>query len=471
MFKKKTKIVATISDMRCDVDFIRSLYNAGMNVVRLNTAHQSPHETLSVVKNIRTVSEKIAILVDTKGPEIRTTAADSGISVQADDIVYLAGNPDEKCSAECINVSYSSFVRDVPVGNRILIDDGDLELLVEEKEGDRLKCRVMNSGVIKGKKSINVPGVSLDLPSLSDRDREYIEFCIENDIDFIAHSFVRRKEDVIAIQRILDAKNSSVKIIAKIENQEGVDKIDEIIDYAYGVMIARGDLAIEIPAEKIPYTQKTIIKKCLSRRKPIIVATQMLHSMIDNPRPTRAEISDVANAVYDRTDALMLSGETAYGKYPLESVQMMSKIACEVEVGLDRYNTTTQEKVFNEITAYLAKAAVDAAAELNTTAIVIDTLTGRTARSISVYRGSALVYAECYSKRTVRELALSYGVYANYLDVQDSHRGFIENALGYILERKAISREDRIVIVAGNFGAARGASYIEIGTPNELLAK
>jgi pyruvate kinase len=409
-------------------------------------------------------------LIDTKGPEIRTNPIDAGIPVVAGDIVYVAGSTDQKCTAECIYVSYDCFAKDVPVGSNILIDDGDLELIVEAKEDSRLKCRVTNDGTIKGKKSINVPGISLNLPSLSDRDREYIQFCIDNDIDFIAHSFVRRKEDVLAIQRILDAKNSSVKIIAKIENQEGVNKIDEIIDYTYGVMIARGDLAIEIPAEKIPFTQKSIIKKCLARRKPIIVATQMLHSMIDNPRPTRAEISDVANAVYDRTDALMLSGETAYGKYPVESVKIMSKIACEVEEGLDKYNTMTQEKVFNEIAAYLARAAVDAASELSTTAIVIDTLTGRTARSVSVYRGSALIYAECYSKRAVRELALSYGVYANYLDPQNSHRAFIRNALGYLLERGAVKREDRIVIMAGNFGAARGASYIEIGTPNELLA-
>ncbi|MFW5808680.1 MAG: pyruvate kinase [Spirochaetota bacterium] len=470
MLNKKTKIVATISDIRCEVDFIRQLYNEGMNVVRLNTAHQSPEETLKAVNNIREVSSKIAILIDTKGPEIRTAPMDEALDVEQGETVLVVKRDDLRKDVKSIAVNYDGLIRDVSTGSRILIDDGDIELRVDQQKEDSLVCSVMNSGKIKGKKSVNVPGVSMNLPSLSQRDIEYIDFAIEHDIDFIAHSFVRRKEDIIAIQSILDRKNSEIKIIAKIENQEGVDKIDEILEYAFGVMVARGDLAIEIPPEKIPFYQKQIITKCVERRKPVIIATQMLHSMIDNPRPTRAEISDVANAVYDRTDALMLSGETAYGKYPIESVQMMSRIAREVEAGLDRYTSIHQEDIKNEITAFLSKSAVGAASQLNTQAIVIDTLTGRTARAISVYRGRAPVYAECYKRRTVRELALSYGVYANYLDVQTTHHGFIDNALGYLLKKGELDRESRIVIVAGNFGASRGASYIEIGTPNELLA-
>lgn len=470
MLQKKTKIVATISDIRCDVEFIRSLYDEGMNVVRLNTAHQSPEDTLAVVRNVREVSKKIAILLDTKGPEIRTAPMDTPLEVTQGESVYILAEKGDTCTEKNFQVSYDGFVRDVPKGSRILIDDGDIELRVTEGTGQFLKCEVMNSGKIKGKKSVNVPSVSLNLPSLSDRDMEYITFAIEHDIDFIAHSFVRRKEDVIAIQSILERKNSEVKIVAKIENQEGVENIDEILEYANGVMVARGDLAIEIPPEKIPFFQKKIINKCIERRKPVIIATQMLHTMIENPRPTRAEISDVANAVYDRTDALMLSGETAYGKYPVESVRIMNRIATEVEQGLHRCVPINQDHVKYEITAFLAKAAAKAASQLNTQAIVIDAVTGRTARAISVYRGRAPIFAECYKERTVRELALSYGVYPNYLDVQKTHHGFIQNSLGYLLKKGVLDRESRIVIVAGNFGVSRGASYIEIGTPNELLA-
>ena len=326
---KHTKIVATVSDQRCDVAFVEALYKAGMNVVRLNTAHMMEEGLTRVVNNVRTVSDRIGILMDTKGPEVRTTTTvnKEPIPFKTGEIVKVIGNPDQETSHDCICVSYKNFVNDLAIGSDILIDDGDLEMKVTGKSGDCLLCEIQNDATLGSRKSVNVPGVRINLPSLTEKDRNNILWAIDHDLDFIAHSFVRNKQDVLDIQRILDERNSPIKIIAKIENQEGVDNIEEILEVAYGVMIARGDLGIEVPAEKIPGIQRMLIRKCVEVKKPVIVATQMLHSMINNPRPTRAEVTDIANAIYYRTDALMLSGETAYGKYPIEAVQTMTKVA------------------------------------------------------------------------------------------------------------------------------------------------
>ena len=328
---KHTKIVATVSDQRCEVEFIDALYKAGMNVVRLNTAHMAEEGLTRVVNNVRTVSNRIGILMDTKGPEVRTTTAQAPIPFKTGEIVKIMGNPEGETSHDCICVSYRNFVNDLGVGSDILIDDGDLELKVIEKKEDFLVCEVENDATLGSRKSVNVPGVRINLPSLTEKDRKNIIWAIGHDLDFIAHSFVRNAADVKAVQDILDAHNSDIKIISKIENQEGVDNIDEIIDSCYGIMVARGDLGVEIPAEELPYLQKMMIQKCNDQFKTVITATQMLDSMMRNPRPTRAEVTDVANAVYDGTDAVMLSGETAQGKYPLEALQMMVHIIEQTE--------------------------------------------------------------------------------------------------------------------------------------------
>ena len=262
---------------------------------------------------------------------MRTTVLDEPIPFKAGDRVKVVGNPDRQTTRECISVSYPNFVHDLNVGGHILIDDGDLELVVVEKNADHLLCEVQNEATLSSRKSVNVPGVRINLPSLTEKDRNNILYAIEKDIDFIAHSFVRNRQDILDIKAILDAHNSDIRIIAKIENQEGVDNIDEILEVADGVMIARGDLGIEVPQERIPGIQRLLIRKCILAKKPVIVATQMLHTMISNPRPTRAEVTDIANAIYYRTDALMLSGETAYGKYPVEAVKTMTKVAAQAE--------------------------------------------------------------------------------------------------------------------------------------------
>lgn len=467
---KKTKIVATISDRRCDVEFIRQLYEAGMDVVRLNTAHQTPEDSTRVIENIRAVSEKIAILVDTKGPEVRTCKMkdEENIVVKHGDILKFKGDGNGISFGDTIYVSYEDFVKDVPVGSSILVDDGELAFQVIDKNEEYLICESQDNGTLKGKKSVNVPGVPVNLPPLSDKDIAFIYWAIENDIDFIAHSFVRNKEDLMAIQKILDEKNSKVKIISKIENQEGVDNIKEILQYSYGIMVARGDLGVELPAEQIPVVQRKLIRSAMQMRKPVIIATQMLHTMIDNPRPTRAEVSDIANAIYQRTDAIMLSGETAYGKYPVEAVKTMSRVAFEIEKHLDPEEEISTIRVNNEITAQLARSAVKASLSLPIKAVIIDTNTGRTGRYMAAFRGNHPVFAKCYHKRVMRELALSYGVYPEHFLARESRDEFIKDAVKIVSDKGKFKPEDLIIVVGGSFGKNSGASFMEISTVKNM---
>ena len=468
--EKKTKIVATVSDLKCDVEFIQELYDAGMNVVRLNTAHQTEEDTLRVIQNVRKVSAGIALLLDTKGPEIRTAKTDFVYEVNRGDKVKVMGDSSKVTNEECIYVSHDKFVDEVEVGQNILIDDGELELTILEKNGNHLICEATNNGVVKGKKSVNVPNSSFSLPALTQRDRSYIDFAVKHDIDFVAHSFVRNKEDVKEIQDILDAKNSQVKIIAKIENQEGVDNIDEIIANVYGIMVARGDLAIEVPYEKIPGVQKKIINKCIEARIPVIVATQMLHSMIKNPRPTRAEVTDIANAIYSKTDAVMLSGETAYGDYPVEAVTTMATIAKEVEKSRGDYHKTPITVLSSKTSAYLAKSAVEASIKLDAKVVIADTSTGRTLRNLAGFRGRKPVYCQCYNERVMCELALSFGIFAHYMEA-DKGNDFINVSLNQLEKMKEIKSDDRVVAIGGNFGISHGASFIEISSVENIKAK
>lgn len=470
---KHTKIVATISDLRCDVDFIQSLYDAGMNVVRMNTAHINEEGFRKVIENTRAVSNKIAILVDTKGPEIRTTKTSDGenISLSTGDKVKVIGNPDQLSTKDCICLSYENIVADLNVGCNILFDDGEINIVVIEKTAEYLLCEVLNDGKLGSRKSVNVPGVRISLPSLTEKDIKNIDLAIKLDVDFIAHSFVRYKQDILDIQEILDEQKSDIKIIAKIENQEGVDNIDEILEVAYGIMVARGDLGIEVPQEKIPGIQRHLIRRAVKARKPVIVATQMLHTMITNPRPTRAEVTDVANAIYYRTDAIMLSGETAYGKYPIEAVKTMAKIAEEAEISKFsendipvRFDTDTPDT-----TAFLSEKAVKAATMMNTKAIITDSLTGRTARNLAAFRSSNPVLAICYREKTMRELALSYGVFASHKEGSDDTRRYLLEAMHDLRESGLIKNEDFVSYLSGSFGAGNGTTFLEINQVEKML--
>lgn len=475
--KKRTKIIATISDQRCDVEFIRSLYEAGMNAARINSAHVTTESAAKVVENVRKVSDRIAIIIDTKGPEIRVTGMapgfETGIKVSRGDTIRIKGSQtNEPSSNEVVYVNDSSIYKDVPVGAAILIDDGELEMEVTDKKDDELICRVKNNGVIKPRKSVNIPNVLINLPSVTERDFEFINWAIDMDIDFIAHSFVRKKEDVLAVKKIIEERNSTIKIISKIENQEGVNNIDEILDETYGIMVARGDLGVEIPAERIPGTQRFLVNKCIESKIPVIIATQMLHTMISNPRPTRAEISDVANAIYQRVDAVMLSGETANGDYPVEAVETMARVAAEVEKDHSNPNIEMNlVRINNEITAQLCRSAVRATLNLPVKAIVIDTLSGRTGRYLAAFRSQKPVFAVCYRKSVMRHLAISYGIHAIYSEPSINHEGFLLSILYYLEEKKWLSKEDLIVVLGGSFGAAKGASFMEIGNVLNLEHK
>ncbi len=468
---KYTKIVATVSDKRCSVDFIRSLYENGMNVIRMNTAHLDFEGVSMIMNNAKKVSKKIAFLLDTKGPEIRTTVSDETIELKMGETIKLKGDPSAKTTKQCIYVSYPGIYNDIEIGTHILIDDGEIELQVSDKKDNSLICDIKNNGELGSKKSVNVPGVRINLPAVTDRDKAFIKFAAEKDIDFIAHSFIRNRKDILEVQKELNKYNSSVKIIAKIENQEGVEKLDEILEHAYGIMIARGDMGIEIAQEKIPGIQRAMIRKCIEAKKPVIVATQMLHSMIKHPRPTRAEVTDVANAIYYRTDAVMLSGETAYGDYAVESVRTMSEIAHEVEKAKDNRNDIPPKIQRNDIAAYLAETAVRAVKELDIKVILTDSLTGRTARYLAAFRGSRPIFALCYNERVTRELALSYGVFTMTMEEGNDKREILEKSISKLKNKEVIGDNDQIIYLGGSFGIGEGTTYLEITTVNNLLKK
>ena len=463
MNRKKTKIICTVSDNNCEVEFLRSLYENGMNVVRLNSAHATIEGAQKVVDNVRKVSDKIAILIDTKGPEIRLTAMESSVGFvlnQGQKVHFLKGT-EGLCSHSGLYTNCTSFVDDVPVGAHILIDDGSADLLVVEKHPDHLVCEAQNTAVIKGRKSINVPGVEIQLPSLTDKDRKFINWAIDADIEFVAHSFVRTVNDLAEINEIISSRNSHLKIISKIENQQGIDNLEEILNDCYGVMIARGDLGVEIPAERIPHIQKKIVEKCRARKKPVIVATQMLHSMIDNPRPTRAEVTDIANAIAQSTDAIMLSGETAYGKYPVEAVRTMAEIAMESEKYIDTSLDVNLEKVTKPIAAVLARSIVGATQEIPVKAIIFDTWTGRTGRYLAEFRPNVPIYAMCYNGFTMREMALTYDVYGYPFEITGTKEGFVNNSIRILMEDGKISKGDLVGFIGGSFNDILGATYME----------
>ncbi|MDY3962997.1 MAG: pyruvate kinase [Candidatus Cryptobacteroides sp.] len=461
---KKTKIICTIADNRCEEEFIRQLYENGMNVVRINSAHASIEGAWKIVDNVRKVSSKIGILIDTKGPEVRLTGmADAvGFVAHTGDIVEIIDDPSGQCTKGTLYTTYPGMSEDVPVGSDILIDDGSVDLSVIGKSEGKLVCKVMNEGVIKGHKSVNVPSVHINLPALTDKDRTFIRWAVDADIDFIAHSFVRSADDLKEIQDILDAEGSHLKIISKIENQQGIDNLDDILTASYGIMVARGDLGVEIPAERIPLVQKHIVQMCRSRKKPVIVATQMLQSMIDNPRPTRAEVTDIANAIFQSADAVMLSGESAYGKYPVEAVKTMTDIAFETEQAIEENLDLDLRKAVKPVAVVLARSLVAATRELPVKALVFDTYTGRVGRYLSTFRPKVPLYAMCYNNYTMRELALVFGVNAYPFGKVRDKEEFAAKSIEILIKEGKIRHGDLVGFIGGVFGEQVGATYMEI---------
>lgn len=462
---RKAKIVCTIGPASESVETLKKLIHAGMNVARLNFSHGSHEEHAARIVNIRKAAEEtgkpVAILLDTKGPEIRTgtLAVDAVELVEGNTIILTT--EEVAGTAERVSITYDELPQDVNPGDTILIDDGLIGLTVQEVKGNDIVCKIKNGGTLKSKKGVNVPGVKINLPGITEKDAQDIEFGIEQKVDFIAASFVRKASDILEIRTILERHGAHIDIIAKIENQEGVDNVDEILVVTDGLMVARGDLGVEIPAEEVPLVQKKLIKKCNELAKPVITATQMLDSMQRNPRPTRAEASDVANAIFDGTDAIMLSGETAAGKYPVESVETMDRIAVRAEQELNyREILYTQAQLKQmTITDAISQAVSNAALDLDAAAIITATESGHTARMVSKFRPKAPIVAVTPHAHVIRRLSLVNGVYPLLGELAHTTDEMLEMSVQEALNAGYVRHGDLVVITAG-------VPVREVGTTN-----
>ena len=453
---RKTKIVCTLGPSTDNEDVLKQLMLEGMNVARCNFSHgvyEEHKKRMDMVKKIRKeVKKPIAILLDTKGPEVRVKKFKDGKVTLQEGQLFTLTSEEVEGTQEKVSVTYNRLYEDLEVGMKVLIDDGLIEMRVEKVEQTNIVCRVINGGTVSNNKGINVPDVNLSMPYLSEKDREDILFGISQDVDFIAASFVQNKEDILQLRRLLDKNGGEdIKIIAKIENAQGVENIDEIIEVSDGIMIARGDMGVEIPYEEVPVIQKMIIKKVYQLGKQVITATQMLESMIKNPRPTRAEATDIANAVYDGTSAIMLSGETAAGAYPVEAVKTMVRIAERTEQDVDyRKRFFHHDRNANpDITDAICHATCTTAHDLNAKAIVTVTKSGRSARMISGYRPASGIIGCATSEKVCRQINLAWGVTPILIKEEKDVYDLFDNALMAAEKMKLLEKGDLTVITSG----------------------
>ncbi len=453
---RKTKIVCTLGPATDDTGVLEKMMLAGMNVARINFSHGTHEEHKVRIDNFKKVRDKhslpVALLLDTKGPEIRIKTFKEGFADIAEGQRFTFTTKDIEGDANAVSINYKGLPADLKQGSRLLVDDGLVAFEVEKLTANDIVCRAVNSGRIGNRKSINVPGTSLKMVYMSDTDRQDIIFGIKNDVDFVAASFVRSAADVMEVRKVLEENGGEdIKIIAKIENGEGVENSDEILKVSDGIMVARGDMGVEIPLEQLPGIQKMLIKKCYKAGKMVITATQMLDSMIRNPRPTRAETTDVANAIYDGTSALMLSGETAVGKYPVDAVETMDKIAIFTEKAInyqDEFRINSQNNQINVADA-ISHATCTTAHDLGATAIVTVTKTGTTARMISKFRPECPIIATTTSKKAFRQMSLSWGVCPLMAEEKYTTDDLFDHAVDKSVEAGLASNGDLVVITAG----------------------
>ena len=453
---RKTKIICTLGPAVESEEMMRKLIRAGMDAARFNFSHGDHEEHLGRLNKLKAVrdsmSRPVATIMDTKGPEIRIKSFDvKNISLEAGDTFTLT-TEDVVGNGERVAVTYPKLHEEVKPGMEILIDDGLIELKVKRVDGQDIICDVVNGGELGQKKGVNVPNVKIKLPALTDKDKEDIRFGIKEGFDFIAASFVRTADAIHEIRQILEEEGANLQIIAKIENAEGIENLDEIIEAADGIMVARGDMGVEIPPEKVPYIQKTIIRKCNEACKTVITATQMLDSMIRNPRPTRAEVTDVANAVYDGTDAVMLSGETAMGKYPVEALSMMAQICESTEKYLD-YNSYRKRKVSAEneqnISNAVCYSSVSTAHALNAKAIIAPSISGFTTRMLSKWRPGVQIIGLSPSASAVRQMQIYWGVRPFQAKRAESTDVLIWSSLELLKNKGILEEGDVTVVTAG----------------------
>lgn len=452
---KKTKIVCTMGPNTDDREVLKQMAMAGMDIARLNFSHGSHEEHQRRIDLIKSVREElelpIAILLDTKGPEIRTGLLKEDKVQLMDDQTFTLTTRECEGDANCVSITYANLPNEIHVGQEILIDDGLISLEAVEITDTDIVTRVQNGGLLGNRKGINIPNLSLGLPGITEKDKEDILFGIKNEVDFIAASFVRNAQAVNDIRSILKANDADISIISKIENHEGVNNIDEIIEASDGIMVARGDLGVEIPEEKVPFLQKRLIKKCNDSYKPVITATQMLDSMIRNPRPTRAEVTDVANAIYDGTDAIMLSGETAIGKYPVLAVKTMVDVALETESHLDYKAAVKYRKMdrSKSISSAIAYSSVTTAHNLNARVILAPTMSGFTAQIVSNFRPKPCVIGLSPSDAALRKMQIYWGVRPIKTEEVDSTDVLLYAAIEAAKKNGIVEKGDLAVVTAG----------------------
>ncbi|MDD5258996.1 MAG: pyruvate kinase [bacterium] len=468
---RRSKIICTIGPASKDLQTIKELIQAGMNIARLNASHGDFETLEKIIANIRiaakSMQKTIGILLDLEGPHVRVGEIAGGHVELHEAQELIITNSLILGNSKYISINYKNIIKDVKAGNNILLDDGNIKLQVLRKSTDGLHCTVLDGGVLKSHKSVNVPGVYLNLPSLTSKDMAYIKFGVRQNVDFFGLSFVRQTQDVIRVKNYVKKLKAKTWVIAKIEHPLAVANIDDIINAADGIMIARGDLGVELPTEDVPIVQKTIIRKCNAFAKPVITATQMLESMIDNQIPTRAEATDVANAIIDGTDAVMLSGETAVGKHPALVVQIMEKIILKAETSMDYDKIFESKKMIRSVSNIphaVSHATIQAAIDLKASAIITATKSGQTARLISCHRPSAFIYAITTDKDNVRKLNLLWGVIPYHIAkfIRNTDQ-MIEYSMKVVKRHKRVQFGDTVVITSGApVGIAGKTNMLEI---------
>ena len=468
---RKTKIICTIGPVTESYDMLEQLANAGMNVVRLNMSHGDHESHARVIKAVRTLNKKrhhpIAVLIDTQGPEIRTGDIHNELDLKQGDEISVVARGEDDVEASSIRINYENLIDDVEIGDKITVDNGLINLEVLSKEDRVMRCRVVDGGVLKSKRHVNLPGIRVNLPAITEKDKRDIEFAIEQEVDFIALSFVRDAEDIHQLHQLLGDKADKIQVISKIEDQEGVKNVREIIKVSDGLMVARGDLGVEIAIEKLPRVQRRIIRLCAQEGKRVIVATHMLESMIENPMPTRAEVTDVANAVYEEADAIMLSGETTIGKYPVKCVEILDRIARSIE--LSRGLRFTDNLILKNDKEEIAAAAVKLAESIKAKAIIVPTRQGRMAGYVTNCHPQApIICAFTNDSRTRRQLVLNRNVLSFRINFSEDPEKTLATAANILIERAEFTPEDRLVVISDAL-AGSGIDAIQIRKLGDLL--
>ena len=467
---RQTKIICTIGPATESIEMLEKLANAGMNVARLNMSHGDHNSHANIIQSIHKLNTKlkhpIAILLDTQGPEIRTGDMVGDLHLNEGDVISIVARGAEDVESSSIHINYEDLINDVDVGDTITVDNGLINLEVLSKQERVLQVKVIDGGLLKSKRHVNLPGIRVNLPAITDKDRRDIKFGMEQGVDFIALSFVRQAADIVALRDLLGDRADEIKVIAKLEDQEAITNMVDIIAEADGIMVARGDLGVEIPFEVLPRIQRRIIRTCAEMGKRVIVATHMLESMIENPIPTRAEVTDVANAVYEEADAIMLSGETTVGKYPVKCVEILDRIARSTESSRGLRFTDKLELPNDK--QQIAKAAVDLATSISARAIIVPTRRGRMANRITNCHPESIICAFTNNSRTMRQLMINRNVLSYQIDIGEDSEQTLAAAAAIMIQRDEFSPDDRVVVISDAL-AGSGFEALQIRKISDLL--